>query len=51
MAALSAKGLVTVHQFSDADKAKFRELATPALLQYVKDAKLEEVYNKIQAVK
>ncbi len=45
-----AKKLVTVHQFSAADKAKFRELATPVLNQYVKDAKLEEVYNKIQAV-
>lgn len=51
MANLTAKGLTTVHQFSDADKAKFRELATPALLQYVKDAKLEDVYAKIQAVK
>jgi TRAP-type transport system periplasmic protein len=46
-----AKKIVTVHPFSDADKAKFRELATPVLLQYVKDAKLEEIYNKIQAVK
>ena len=46
-----AKKLVTVHAFSDADKAKFRELATPALLQYVKDAKLDEVYTKMQAVK
>lgn len=46
-----AKKLVTVHAFSDADKAKFRELATPALIQYVKDAKLEDVYNKMQAVK
>jgi len=51
MAALTAKGLTTVHEFSDADKAKFRELATPALLQYVKDAKLESVYAEIQAVK
>jgi hypothetical protein len=39
-----------VHAFSDADKAKFRELATPALVQYVKDAKLEAVYNKMLAV-
>lgn len=46
-----AKKLVTVHPFSDADKAKFRELATPELLQYVKDAKLEDIYKKIQAVK
>ena len=46
-----AKKLVTVHPFSDADKAKFREFATPVLVQYVKDANLEEVYNKIQAVK
>ena len=46
-----AKKLVTVHPFSDADKAKFRELATPVLVQYVKDAKLDEVYGKIQAVK
>ena len=38
-----AKKLVTVHPFSDADKARFRELATPALVQYVKDAKLEDV--------
>ena len=45
------KKLVTVHEFSAADKAKFREMATPALVQYVKDAKLEEVYNKMQAVK
>lgn len=51
MSALLAKKLITVHQFSDADKAKFKELATPALLQYVKDAKLEEVYAKIQAIK
>ncbi len=51
MSALVAKGLATIHKFSDADKAKFRELATPALLQYVKDAKLEDVYAKIQAVK
>ena len=46
-----AKKLVTVHPFSDADKARFRELATPALVQYVKDAKLEDVYAKMQAVK
>ena len=46
-----AKKLVTVHPFSDADKAKFRELATPVLVQYVKDAKLDAVYSKIQAVK
>lgn len=46
-----AKKLVTVHPFSDADKAKFRELATPALVQYVKDAKLDAVYAKMQAVK
>ncbi len=46
-----SKKLVTVHAFSDADKAKFRELATPALVQYVKDAKLEDVYAKMQAVK
>lgn len=51
MNALSAKKLVTVHPFSDADKAKFRELATPALLEYVKSAKLEDVFAKIQAVK
>ena len=51
MNALVAKKQVTMHPFSDADKAKFRELATPALLEYVKDAKLEEVYAKIQAVK
>lgn len=48
---LVAKKLVTVHPFSDADKAKFRELATPVLVQYVKDAKMEDIYNKIQAVK
>ena len=51
MNALVAKKLVTVHSFSDADKEKFRELATPALLEYVKEAKLEEVYQKIQAIK
>ena len=51
MAELTAKGLTIVHQFSDADKATFRELATPALMQYVKDAKLEDVFAKIQAVK
>jgi TRAP-type transport system periplasmic protein len=51
MNALVAKKQVTIHPFSDADKAKFRELATPALLEYVKDAKLEEVYTKIQAIK
>jgi TRAP-type C4-dicarboxylate transport system substrate-binding protein len=49
--ALVDKKLVTVHPFSDADKAKFRELATPSLLEYVKEAKLEDVYAKIQAVK
>jgi TRAP-type C4-dicarboxylate transport system substrate-binding protein len=46
-----AKKLVNVHPFSDADKAKFRELATPVLVQYVKEAGMEEIYNKIQAVK
>ena len=51
MNALVAKKLVTVHSFSDADKAKFRELATPSLLEYVKEAKLEDVYAKIQAIK
>lgn len=49
--ALVSKGLTTVHTFSAADKAKFREMAMPELMKYVKEAGFEDLYAKIQAIR
>jgi TRAP-type C4-dicarboxylate transport system substrate-binding protein len=44
-------GLAVHHKFSDADKAEFRRLATPALLSYVDEMGFRSLYEKIQTIK
>ncbi|MEW6549873.1 MAG: TRAP transporter substrate-binding protein [Spirochaetota bacterium] len=49
--ALVDKGLTVHIKFPEADKAKFRELATPELVKFVKDAGYYDLYVKIQEIK
>lgn len=48
---LVADGLAFKHEFSDADKAKFREMAMPALMQYVDESGFNDLYKAIQEIK
>ena len=48
---LTDKGLAVLIKFPEAEKAKFRELATPELIKYVKDAGYYDLYVKIQEIK
>jgi len=51
LSALVADGLAFEHEFSNADKAKFKELAMPALMEYVNESGFNDLYNAIQEIK
>ena len=48
---LTDAGLAYEHPFSDADKAKFREMAGPAIMQYVEEEGFKDLYEKIQQIR
>lgn len=48
---LTDKGLAVLIMFPEAERAKFRELATPELVKFVKDAGYYDLYVKIQEIK
>ncbi|MGL1893596.1 MAG: TRAP transporter substrate-binding protein [Spirochaetaceae bacterium] len=43
-------GLTTAHDFSDADKAEFRNRATPAIMEYVNEAGFTDLFNAIKNI-
>ncbi|MDC7222329.1 MAG: TRAP transporter substrate-binding protein [Spirochaetales bacterium] len=47
---LVAEGLAFKHDFSEADKARFKELAQPVLREYVEESGFIELYEAIRSI-